>query len=259
MSEYYFFIMTVEQIRQSGVLELYVLGDLDMHDNSMIRAYLNLFPELKADLYDIENTFYRYAKAHAIIAPSDLIQQIFKNVTKAPSDSKSIRPPALILGISALLLLLGLVIFLVISNQKRKNLNQSALITLGEKCDENKQDLQERITLYRALNDKSNQVIQVQATEKYQGTKMIFNTNQETKRNFIQFQFLPRINNNQSYQLWSLKDGADPIPLDVFEDTADLLEVIYAAGTNAYAITIEPRGGQKSPTLENLVGVFPMS
>lgn len=250
--------MTIKQIRQSGLLELYVLGDLDVHDNDSIKAHLVRFPELKIDLYEIENTFYLYAKAHAVSAPRDILQQVLNCSTLSPIHQLSSKRTTIALGISSIIMA-GIIIFQVNRNYNQDIFFQSERIALEQKCVENNQELEEKIAVYKAINHINNQVVNIQASEKYQETKMILNTNNETKRNFIQFQFLPPLNNNQSYQLWSLKNNVDPIPLDVFENATDIKEVQYESGSNAYAITIEPKGGRKNPTLENLIGVFPMS
>ena len=56
-------------------------------------------------------------------------------------------------------------------------------------------------------------------------------------------------------------------PLDPFPqlfgrrvvEAANLIEVQFEENTDAYAITIEPFGGQQAPTLERLIGVIPIS
>ena len=67
---------------------------------------------------------------------------------------------------------------------------------------------------------------------------------------------LPDIASDQAFQLWSLKDGADPMPLDVFADKNKIIEVAFVDNTATYAITIEPKSGSKSPTLEKLIGTI---
>lgn len=45
--------------------------------------------------------------------------------------------------------------------------------------------------------------------------------------------------------------------MDVFEfDGSQFIEVDFEENTNAYAITIEEKGGAQSPNLDMLIGVF---
>ncbi|MBK8625039.1 MAG: anti-sigma factor [Saprospiraceae bacterium] len=64
------------------------------------------------------------------------------------------------------------------------------------------------------------------------------------------------IKSNQAFQLWSLKDGVDPMPLNVFADKNTIIPVDFIDQTATYAITIEPKGGSKSPSLDKLIGTM---
>ncbi len=54
------------------------------------------------------------------------------------------------------------------------------------------------------------------------------------------------------YQLWAIVDGK-PVDAGVFDSTtAGLLKMKALAGAAAFAVTIEPRGGKATPSLETL-------
>ncbi len=67
---------------------------------------------------------------------------------------------------------------------------------------------------------------------------------------------LPNITKDQVFQLWALRDGVDPMPLDIFADKNKIIPVNYIDNTTTYAITIEPKGGSKSPSLDRLIGTM---
>ncbi len=261
--------LTIENIRESGLLELYVLGDLGLHEKSEIETALLKYPELKTDLLEIEKAFFAYGSAHSIKAPQSVLDKVLdqtKNTAKPTNTTVTKTPPEVesSKGLSTLMKigfwgLLATTLMLFFTQKSAQSKFDNDFATYKETCDRVNNDLKEKVALYKELSKIDNKIIEVQATEKYPDTKMIFNTNEATKRNFIQFKFLPELKSNQSYQLWSLKPDSDPIPLTVFEDISELLEVAFEEGTNAYAITIEPKGGQDAPTLENLIGVFPVA
>ena len=59
---------------------------------------------------------------------------------------------------------------------------------------------------------------------------------------------------DKQYQLWALKDG-QPIDMGVFDPVTPedgLLEMGRVPGADAFAVTLEPRGGSANPTLEEM-------
>jgi anti-sigma-K factor RskA len=65
---------------------------------------------------------------------------------------------------------------------------------------------------------------------------------------------LPKLSADLQYQLWVLLDGN---PVDMGVISKDATEVLVASGVTlagqAFAITVEPLGGNASPTLEKLI------
>lgn len=65
-------IMTLSEIRESGLLELYLLGHLNEEENSIVQKALFQFPELEKDLNKIEKTLIQYTERISAPPPSDL-------------------------------------------------------------------------------------------------------------------------------------------------------------------------------------------
>ncbi len=58
----------------------------------------------------------------------------------------------------------------------------------------------------------------------------------------------------KQYQLWAIVEDK-PASMGVFDavaDTSKLQEVSYVENAQAYAVTLEPRGGSETPTLEQM-------
>ena len=65
---------------------------------------------------------------------------------------------------------------------------------------------------------------------------------------------LPAPPPDKDYQLWALKDG-QPIDMGVFRMVTEantLLEVGQVPKVEAFAVTLEPKGGSVSPNLEEI-------
>lgn len=56
--------MKLTEIRKSGLLELYVIGDLSNDEQNIIESAILEFPELKQDLFEIEKSLEAYAFAN---------------------------------------------------------------------------------------------------------------------------------------------------------------------------------------------------
>ncbi len=257
--------MTLQEIRESGLLELYVLGQLNDQEKSLVELTIEKFPVLKQDLFEIEKALEMFGKAHAIPAPKSVLDSVLKEIKKGPSDlaqpNRNVvhdSKPSLWTRLQpafSLLAMLGLCMFLYFNHNKLEETTKEYERKLIE-CNEQNQ----RIAILESLNDRSNRVILAEATAIYPETLLYFNHNPETQKNFIQVQNLPALASNQSYQLWSLKGDSPPIPLNVFQDDIDnIFEVDFIEGNDAYAITVEPIGGTEVPTLANLVAVIKMS
>lgn len=64
--------MSLEQIKNSGILELYVMGDLNNHEMEEVEKSIELYPVLKQEIYSIELAFESYARAHAVAPAPDV-------------------------------------------------------------------------------------------------------------------------------------------------------------------------------------------
>ena len=67
---------------------------------------------------------------------------------------------------------------------------------------------------------------------------------------------MPVNDKDHQYQLWALV-GGKPIDLGVFDkspkDTTDMKEMKSIASAEAFAVTLEPRGGSINPTMNEMM------
>ncbi len=57
--------MELEEIKNSGILELYVLGDLSSKELAEVEQAISKYPALKQELFEIEKSFEVYAQLNA--------------------------------------------------------------------------------------------------------------------------------------------------------------------------------------------------
>jgi len=238
------------------------MDQLTPAEKAEVEGYLTSYPELMTDLHEIGRSLELYAMSAAKTAPSGLKEKILNDIRDSTPKNSSPSDSGIQSGFGAwraiaALLGLGAVLFGFMFWQKNTALNslQSEHFALRDSCDQTTQQLTAQLEILRQLTFPDNRIIPFQATPGFASTDLYLHYNAVTKRNFIQVRNLPSLAANQSFQLWSLKPDQAPEPLTVFEIPSNgLIEVAFVAGTDTYAITIEPRGGRETPTLENLIG-----
>lgn len=257
--------MDLLDIRESGLLELYVLGQCSAEEIRIVEIAIKSFPELKKDLYQIGAALEQYARLHSVAPAAELKDQILEEVRKdnttvsstkqkksAPTSTRMPGMIAMVLAASTL----ALAYFLYLANQE-KAATQQELDEYKIFCDSIQLNSDAQYAQLERLQDPDNDVLVITPTEKYAETEIFLIYNSNDQQNFVQVRNLPIISDQQSFQLWSLKEGQNPIPLTVFQgDEGFFIPVEYESGTATYAITIEPFGGGQVPTLEDLIGTF---
>ena len=257
--------MTLKEIRDSGLLELYAIGTADAEEQSLVEQALTDHPELLNDLKQISDTLLGYASAHSIEPGQGLKDNILKEVggvKKEKSEKELPKSNKIWPGLAGILALLCLWLgYLMNQQQNTSNTLRTQYNILVHQCDSVRQERDIQYASLESLTDPDNEILIVTATPKYSSTLLYLYHNDTDQINFIQIKNLPPIDNvNQSFQLWSLKGSDAPIPLDVFQSNGnDLVEVSHVLDTDVYAITIEPKGGSQSPTLDDLIGTFSVS
>lgn len=238
------------------------MDQLTPAEKAEVEGYLASHPDLRTELREIERSLELYAMSAAKPAPPGLKDKILSQLKDHSGNggSTSNPPPqhgfgmwrfiAAIFGLGVLLL--G---YLFIQKNNDYTALQDELTTMRDSCEQSTQQLTAQLEILQQLTFPDNKILPFQATPGFAMTDLYLHHNAVTKRNFIQVRNLPALAANQSFQLWSLKPNQAPAPLTVFEIPANgLIEVQFEDGTDTYAITIEPKGGRETPTLENLIG-----
>jgi len=270
--------VTVKEIRESGLLEYYVLGLLSEEEMLQVDRHLVDYPELKFDFLEIQKAVQAYAKAQGVVPKrnfeDDILRDIAENGAKdvvnprsvnnqSPKANSSAQSKDNSGGMSGKIGFLMLAAFGLLAawwgwnNSNQYKSAQKELSALQSECDSLGIVQNRQIEQYELLISEGNQSLKIAPTDNYQETDLLFHFNPVQKQNFIQISNMPSIAANQAFQLWSLKDGVDPIPLTVFKNGNDLLiPVDFEEGTGTYAITIEDEAGALSPTLTRLIGTI---
>ncbi len=256
--------MDIREVRESGLLEQYVLGLLSEVEQKQVESYLSEYPELKSDIFSIQGALQKYAETYGIqpkpLLEGKILEEIRSRggITNNSAIGDKTKSNNINLW-SGLTVLLGLVALgtlwysykLIDENKDLKSTIKETILA----CDSVDQINKTYIKYYESMLSFETTKLDFTPTKGYPEVGLKFYYNPTQKENFIQINNLPVIDSNHTFQLWSLKEGEAPIPLDLFTgQKGAVLPVKFIDGTKTYAITIEKAGGVESPTLDRLIG-----
>lgn len=247
----------------SGMLELYVLDMLPPSQRAEVEGYVAKYPEVKAEIANIEKALFLYSSKTAVTPPPGLESSILERIDdlekpSGPSISGGGAPGWLspLLGL-ALLATAGWGIwqFQSANDQKAEitSLNDQMAIQEIECADAKlkSQDLEEQL---RILRGASNQTIRMNGTDKSPQSLATIYWNPEENKTYLDVNNMPAPPTGKQYQLWAIVDGT-PVDMGVFDidlTAKTLQEVPHIDNPAAFAVTLEPTGGSVSPTLTEM-------
>ncbi|MEM1122280.1 MAG: anti-sigma factor [Bacteroidota bacterium] len=273
--------MDIQKYIDSGILEDYVLGLVSEAEAQTVEKNVAQYPELKAELNKIEDALATYAQAKARPMPAGLSASILEKIQQleaAPSSSSdqsttAAKPKAartgnqnllsIILGIALLSSLLGGYILL---QQKRSlgdqlltqttELNElnDRMTTLQLTCDEKDgtiERLQEQITI---LKNPAYRPISMQGTDRAPDAVAVVYFNPADQKTYLDVGNLPAAPSDRDYQLWAIVDGqpTDMGVIDLTTAEGGLVVVPHIRNPQAFAMTLETKGGNPAPNLDEL-------
>jgi anti-sigma-K factor RskA len=247
---------------ESGILELYVYGLLTEEENLEVGRMAKQHPEINNEIIAIEKAIINLSTSFSPFLSADNFRKIREKLELKHGKVVQIKSNAgtNYLGwAAAVLLLLGATYqfmqlrqshttIVTVENEKSKL--QEALITSEIKAKQTEDVL-------AIVRDVKNTVITLggQAVSPASYAKVYYN--KESAAVYIDAAGLPTPPEGHVYQVWALKlNPLTPTSIGLLEDFKGTKQRIFAVdkanGAEAFGITLEPAGGSKSPTMEQL-------
>lgn len=272
----------VKSYIESGILELYVLGQLNAHEREEVEAMAQKHYEVKAEILAIELALENYALENAVAPSATLEDKILgslelENVTPAsattnepkiipfqanPADGRvKILRIALVACIALLVVstatLFSLYNKLNTAHDQIAELNASkqSFAATVSKLEFEKAGMKNRIDM---TETKEWATIKLAGVKNSPEANMLVYWNKNDKSILINYAAmqLPKTDQAHEYQLWALVDGK-PVSLGVFGSDETAKEAVKQMETiakaQAFAVTIEPMGGSQNPTMDKMV------
>lgn len=251
----------LDDIINSGLLESYVLGSATPEEIERVELLKREHPEIVDEINKIEIGLEKMIQAQAITVPLHVENSILDatvgrdsgTATKSVDDTLATK--SLMHSMSPMFLVLAILgglaaIYFYQSNLKSEReieLLNTELFAIQENCDNITRSFE-----FLLLPD--TRKILLKGTDVNPEAEAIVWYNEDMDEVLFSGLGLPELQDELSFQLWAIIDGT-PSDMGVIEWTPDqkILNVKFRGTPQAFAITIEPKGGSETPTLEQLV------
>jgi len=245
-----------EKIRiflDTDLLEKYLLGTTTIEESHQVERYIAMYPEVRQTYNELQENLETFAKMHSLKTPEGLKNRILERIRAQQTGRRRFQRFAVAATIAALLFA-GSSYFFYNQNQ---NLQQENTI-VNNKIKTLEADMRSQLEDVRnqfiVLNNPSTRKFIVNGNKKARELKAVAYINPVKKLSYINVRNLPNLPEDQCYQMWAEVNG-EMVNLGVIKDIQDkdrLMALPYAEKAVSY-ITIEPKGGNNTPTVQNIV------
>ena len=270
---------------ESGVLELYVLGDLSPEETLRVKELASQHQEVRDEPAAIKYAMEEFAMQNAVQPSEDVEAKLFQKLginideeTNSVSDLPLQAEPKIVsldhsnakmrslryalVACVALLIVSTAALFITYSKLTDAhdqiaslNLDKEKFAGVVSKLEYNNRGLNNLVEMNES---KDWATIKMQGQAISPQSKMNVYWNKKNKDVIINYlaMDLPKADAKHEYQLWALVNGK-PVSLGVFGKTDStsrdaLLKMQAIQEAQAFAVTLEPMGGSVNPTMEKL-------
>ncbi len=270
---------------ESGILERYVLGELTAAERLEVESMAASHDDVRKELYAIEVALEQYALAGAIEPSENSLKNIMAALGQDADSANSVEPqpvqhlntesvtlfPVKVkrlqysLAACAALLIASAVTVISLHNKLKYTENQLLSLRIekdkfaakAKYLEQSNSELQETADM---IDDPNWAIVRLAGTKVSPKSKMMVYWNRKSDRVVVDKSRmdLPANDLRHQYQLWAIVSGK-PVDLGVFDMKADSAQMLVImkkiSEAQAFAVTLEKRGGSVDPTMENLIAM----
>ena len=254
--------MDIQEYISSGILETYVMGQATEAEAREVEQLAQAHSEIKEELEAIRLALETYALEFQMTPPASvkakLLESIFQEeeeddtpVRSLPSEKSTGFPWAIATSLALLLVSVAFNLFfyqqwkntegrLALMEENNRELADNLKVT-GQNLED--YSLEERLAM---LKDANNVIVNLKGLENSPSSTAVILWNKESKDVYLMAQNLPEPSADQQYQLWAIVDGK-PVDAGVFDTIEEVQQLKTIAQADAFAITLETKGGNPTP------------
>ncbi|MFK7971571.1 MAG: anti-sigma factor [Bacteroidia bacterium] len=269
--------MDITSYIASGILEAYVLGEVSPQEAREVSCLSSIYPEIQTELESLQAGLEGLASSFektpppalkaSILAALDAIEdedetpiamapQVSEHIGEKADESAVVKPMFsrwYVQAAAAVALLLGgLYLGQQMMNGQIEGMeNEIASLQQGQNTLQ--EQLDARSSDIALLTKPSSKIIDLAPQPKANGATMKVLWQPETGESYFLATTLPAPPSDKDYQLWALIEGK-PVDLGVIpRDANGIIKMKGTGRADAFAVTLEPKGGSVNPTLADLL------
>lgn len=260
--------MNLNEYISSGILEAYALGELSEKERAEVENNLGMYPELKAELDRIElsqeNLLMRAAVHPSGSVKNNLMSRIAGENEQVVARVVQLRPEKQITlwrfaaaASISIAIIASYFAFSYYSKWKNTESSLATLIAQNQQVAQNYNEVNQHIDRLendlKVMDNPKFQRIVMTGTPNAPDAMASVYWNESTKEVYLSLQNMKTLAQENQYQLWAIIDGK-PVDAGVFDGNLRGLHRMkeISKGAVLFAVTVEPRGGKPSPTMETM-------
>ncbi len=256
--------MTVQDLIESGYIELYVMGALPEEESIHLERMAASYPEVRAEIEKVEAALHGLAIKQAVTPRPSLKAEILENIGDGNAETYTtgnnsvhsipVAPAKPTLNLAQVLpymlsLILGTTAFYFYSERNKTQTEQSACAVSDKTKQEEIARLNHTIDILRDPNTK---FVQLKGLKLSPQAKVMVYWNKTTKETFLNIADLPQPPSDKQYQLWAIVN-TKPVDAGVFDlDFQKVQRMKDFDAAEAFAVTLEQKGGSQAPNLDKM-------
>ena len=266
--------MNIQEYINSGVLELYVADALPANEQQEVVEMATKHPEIKQQIAAIEQVIEAFARANARTPRPELKAQIMAALPTIEAENEALQSAATVesepkvvampswasqtwtnyAAVASIALLIGssfLNVFLYNNWQTAKTHVDNLLAEKSVMAENNNASVAKYEQQLATVTNPNVKIVSLKGQANAPQAKVTVYWSKEKQATLAVIQNLPTAPEGKQYQLWALLDGK-PIDAGMLDslDTPQRMKDI--ANAQAFAITLEVKGGSPTPHLEQL-------
>lgn len=258
--------MNIHEYISSGVLEAYALGELSEQERGEVERHLASHAELRTELDQIEATQEKLLQRTAVKPRDAFKAELFARIDgQAPAGKvvsmQSSRPAVWKLAAAASIaaaLVSSYLAYHYYDKWKSTQGELTELIAQNQRVASDYNQVSRRLDKIEGdigiVHNPAFTRVALKGTPQAAASLAYVYWNEDTREVYLSVQAMKQLARENQYQLWAIIDGK-PVDAGVFdgEDARGLLKMKeIGRGATLFAVTVEPRGGKPTPTLETM-------
>lgn len=253
--------MDKKKILEEGLLERYLLGELDDMTVKKVETALLGDADLRAHFDALEGDFERIAFENAVEPPTSVRSTLEARLSEAKEaipmrqgSNTRTNTSFWIAASMAAIMAVGAVWIYSRWQASEENLKilETQTAALQERLSKLEENYEETSSRYQRINNSNVVPLLLVGNAKSPDSKATAYVNHQTREVILNASGLSALDKEHTYQMWADVAG-EMINMGVLTRNQDYIVLPYIDHAESLNITVEPLGGNDHPTVENLI------